>query len=355
MRNQSCSRYEYSQTSGQTINKSSKLVVYQIIVQIHNLNIDRPMLPGKLSVKLYSNNLTRPIYELEFTSINEFYSPFLFTDDVLQTTSYLYSDTLVENIKRLSVEYEAASDNNFTSLYLYGLTITNGLGGKFVFPYSNYLVHRREVHLSELNVWSRYISSRNDMVLFVSERLPIISPKYLRLSKIEKILFLIFFASKLALNPLTLSDDLDGIYFGLFIFLNLVYDLIIYKMIFVVYMLYMKPVLIKEYFLIKLTSEFLEFKVLCIFTVIILFQHLYGTITDISFQFWKDRITLDNVRLYEQILFENDLYWVLEFLGTLIIFLIYVHFFEFYFYKSKKQENVIPGPIDCLEDRFTNR
>lgn len=341
--------YNYSQTPGQILNKKTKIVVYQIILQIHNPNNKKMKLPGRLNVKLFTN-LNQPFYEINFTSSNKFCRPFLFNDDILKTTSYIYSDTAIGEIKKLVVEFEASDDPN-TFIYLYGIVITNGLTSTSTFPYSNYLAHRTEVHLCERSVWLNYIS-RHESLIPLNDILPICNPKCIKLSKIEKLLFIIIFSSKFASSALQSKDYDEDINWSIIFILDFISSLVVYMLFFTLYILYAKPLLNREYFFIKLNLEFIEIKFLIFICVILIFNSSVSSIYEINMNLWKDQLTIDTLRFFDKILFQNDLIWALNFFSSIALFLILTHFFEFFFYKFKKRESLSAGPSNSLADRL---
>ena len=143
-RNLATASYNYTQTPGQQMSGQSRTVLYQVVLQFHNPPDNTCRLSGRLVVKLFGN-LNQSFYQLEFTPDSACSRPFLFNEDILRTTAYISSDTLIWNIKKLVVEFDSPDSGAF--LYLYGIVITNGFHPTFTFPYSNYLATRTEVHL----------------------------------------------------------------------------------------------------------------------------------------------------------------------------------------------------------------
>lgn len=303
---------------------------------------------GRLNVKLFTN-LNQPFYEVEFTSTSKFCRPFLYYEDILQTYCYIYSDTVLDNVKKLVVEFEG-NDDRFPHVYLYGVTITSGLGSPLVFPYSNYLIHLTEVHLSERAVWQRYMS-RHENYIPLTHILPITAPINIRLSKVERIMIYMFFICRFGPEPLIYKEyeDVHPVYLFIFDFLLSVCLFIFYVVLFVIYF---KRTLIKDYYLIRLNHESYETKFLCLFLFLIQFQHVTQTTYQMSMAFWKDDITINNIRIYEDILLNNDLVWIYMFFGFIVLFTISGALFESYFYNQQKKQHFIPGPTNSIEDRL---
>ena len=353
--NLSDSRFNYTNTTGgnnagksMAQNAESRIIIYQVILQLHNPNSNESKLPGRLNVKLF-NNLNQQFFEIAFTPESQFFRPFLFNEDIIKTTIYIYSDTQIDEIKKLVVEFEAANDH-CKFIYLYGIVITNGFGLTFKFPYSNYLADRLEVHLSEHNEWLSYMRRHENQISLI-DILPIVNPKYIRLSKIEKIIMFSYFISKFAISPFH-AIEYDDIHWSILFALDLSSNFIFYILLFCIHIFYAKRSLIREFFFIKLHFEYLEVKFYCFFILVIVLNNLINAAYDISFNLWKDKLTIDNLRFYEQILINNDLNWVIRFLTSIILFAILTYLFEIYFYKLRKQEYISPGPSNSLNDRL---
>ena len=346
-RNLAASKFDYTHTPGQQLNAQSKVVLYQVLLQIHNPDDNASKLPGRLNVKLFSG-LNQPFYELNFTPENRFSRPFLFSEDILRSTVYIQSDTVIWNIKKLVVEFEALDERSF--LYLYGIVITNGFQSTFTFPYSNYLAHRTEVHLCERAVWLSYMA-RHENYIPLSEILPICNPRYVRLSRIEKLVISVIFVSKFATAPLHLTENEDVHWLFQFV-LEMFAGLAFYTMLFAFHVLYAKPALIREFFFIKLHFEFLEFKFVRFFIFLVVANSLFSSTYDIRNNLWKDQITIHTLRSYEQTLLWNDLFWACHFVSLLVLFIVFAYFMENYFYEARKKQSISPGPSNSLADRL---
>lgn len=329
----------------------SKVVLYQVLLQIHNPDDNSCRLTGRLNVKLFSG-LNQPFYELVFTPESRFSRPFLFSEDILRSTSYIQSDTMIWNVKKLVVEFEPLDEHATSFLYLYGIVVTDGFHSTFTFPYSNYLPHRTEVHLSERAVWQNYMS-RHEGHIPLSDMLPICNPKYIRLSRIEKLVVFVIFVSKFATAPLHLTENEDVHWLFQFI-TEMFAGATFYTLLFAFHVLYAKPALIREFFFIKLHFEFLEFKFVRIFIFVIVANSLFSSTYDIRNNLWKDQITVHTLRSHEQTLLRNDLFWAVHFFSLLVLFTVFAHFMEDYFYESRKKQTVSPGPSNALSDRLMN-
>ena len=347
-RNLATARYEYTQTPGQQMGGQSKMVVYQIVLQIHNPDNNATKLPGRLTIKLFGN-LNEPFYEVEFGAESAFSRPFLFNEDILRSTSYIHSDTLIWNIKKLVVEFES-QQRGVTFLYLYGVVITNGFHPTFTFPYSNYLPERAEVHLCERNAWLSYMS-RHENFVPLSDILPICNPKYIRVSRIEKLVIYIIFVSRFATNPLHLNENED-VYWLFQFALEMCACLLFYMLLFVFHVFYAKPSLVREFFFIKLHFEFLEFKFVRFFIFLIVANSLFSSTFDIKHSLWKNELTIHSLRGYEATLLQNDLFWAGYFLASLVIFSFLTYLMETYCYELRKRQNISPGPTNSLSDRL---
>ena len=193
--------------------------------------------------------------------------------------------------------------------------------------------------------------ARHENYIPLSDILPICTPKYIRLSRIEKLVIFIIFVSKFATNPLRLTENEDVHWLFQFV-LEMFAGLLFYTLLFVFHVFYAKPSLIREFFFIKLHFEFLEFKFVRLFIFLIVANSLFSSTYDIKHNLWRNELTIHSVRGYELTLLQNDLIWAVHFFSSLVLFSICTYFMEAYFYEVRKKQNISPGPSNSLADRL---